>query len=692
MKKGLCLGAMGIVFACAADVTYVDEYDLSGASCGMGRDVRARTSVDGHPIRLGEGRFDRGVGVRPESGIGFRLDGKVEAFDAVVGIDRDCKDVKGRTRRKAGASFRVWKDAKIAYDSGVILEDHAPKAVHVDLKGATEVVLETASFAPWCGFECSNADWADAKFTYAGAKPAIVGPERVAQLGILTPPERPEPQFNGADVWGVRPGHPVIFRIPVSGVRPMTFSATGVPEGVVFDAEKGVLRGRAPEKAGDYPIAVTAVNAKGRARRTVTLKVGETICLTPPMGWNSWNIWGNAFTMRHAMDAARAMDASGLGNHGWAYINLDDWWEMNNTGNAEAKKRPDVRGPARNAQGKINTNGSFPDMKKMTDYIHSLGFKAGLYSSPGPLTCGGCEGSYGHEMQDAESYAEWGFDYLKYDWCSYGEIFKRETGWDTWEWMGGGRLGRNPRNKPVPAREAWAKPYRLMQKCLRAQNRDIVYAYCQYGCGETEKWGREAGANVWRTWQDMKDTWTWMRVAMEGYVKDAEYYKYTGPGFWADPDMMIVGLQRSFGSTHPTYLTRNEQYTHVSMWCLLASPLLIGTDLTQLDAFTKSLLVNDELIAINQDTLGKQARRIVREDATEVWMRPLANGDVAVGVMNVYPLSRRVELRFADLGLQGAWHLRDCWAQRDLGVFGCCYGAEIPAHATLVLRLRAAVR
>ena len=167
-----------------------------------------------------------------------------------------------------------------------------------------------------------------------------------------------------------------------------------------------------------------------------------------------------------------------------------------------------------------------------------------------------------------------------------------------------------------------------MQKCLRAQNRDIVYAYCQYGCGETEKWGREAGANVWRTWQDMKDTWTWMRIAMEGYVKDAEYYKYTGPGFWADPDMMIVGLQRSFGTTHPTYLTRNEQYAHVSMWCLLASPLLIGTDLTRLDAFTKSLLVNDELIAINQDTLGRQARRVVKRDAVEARERRLRRGRV----------------------------------------------------------------
>ena len=673
--------------ACWGDVAYVDEYDLAGASCGMGRQIRARTSVDGHPIRLGAGKYERGIGLRPESGIGFTLNGEVEAFDAIVGIDRDAKDVPGRTTRQAGAIFRVWVDGKIAWTSGTITERQQPKSVHVDLKGAREIVLETASFAPWCGFECSNADWAEARFTYpSGARPAVVSANRVAQLGILTPPVKPEPQFNGASVWGVRPGHPVIFRVPISGLRPMTLTAEGLPSGVAFDAEKGVLRGTAPA-AGDYPIRVTAKNAKGMASAVITLKVGETICLTPPMGGNSWNIWGNAFTMKHAMDAAQAMDSSGLGDHGWAYINLDDWWEMNNSGSEKAKLRKDVQGPARDANGKINTNGSFPDMKKMTDAIHAFGFKAGLYSSPGPTTCGGCEGSFGHELQDAESYAEWGFDYLKYDWCSYGEIFKKETGWGTWEWMGGGRVGRNPDKKAPPSREAWAKPYRLMQKCLRAQNRDIVYAYCQYGCGETELWGREAGANVWRTWQDMKDTWTWMRVAMEGYVKNAEYYKYTGPGFWADPDMMIVGLQRSFGSTHPTYLTPNEQYTHVSMWCLLASPLLIGTDLTKLDDFTKSLLMNDELIAINQDVLGRQARRYVKEDATEVWARPLANGDIAVGVMNVYPLSRTVTLNFKDFEQSGAFKLRDPWRQVDLGAFTDSYTAEIPAHATLVLRL-----
>ena len=246
MRKTLLWCGMFAALACVADVAYVDEFDLSGASCGMGLSARARTSVCGNPIRLGEGRYARGVGVRPESAIGFTLDGKATAFDAVVGIDRDAKDVKGRTSRLAGAIFRVWCDGKIAFDSGTITEKNPPRPVHVDLAGVKELVLETASYAPWCGLESSNADWADAKIAYGGVRPVATGPERIAQLGILTPPTREEPQFNGAEVWGVRPGRPVIFRVPVSGVRPMTFTAEGVPDGVTFDAAKGILGGTAP--------------------------------------------------------------------------------------------------------------------------------------------------------------------------------------------------------------------------------------------------------------------------------------------------------------------------------------------------------------------------------------------------------------------------------------------------------------
>ncbi len=435
-----------------AGVRYVDEFDLSAASCGMGKRVRARRSVDGNPLTLNGKAHARGFGTRPESAVAFRANGKVKAFDALVGIDDDTK-AANRYQRPAAAIFKVWADGRVVWQSGNVQEGAKPVPVHVVLAGAREIVLETVGAARWFAFEAMNADWIDARFTCdAGAELEVVDdPAAFAQLGVLTPPEKPEPRINGADIWGVRPGRPVIFRVATSGKRPMTFSARNLPAGVTLDTAKGVLGGVAPTESGDYDIEVTAENSHGRATRTIRLAVGETIALTPPMGWNSWNTCCYRLTQEKAMAAARAMDESGLGDHGWAYVNLDDWWQMNTSGCARVAirerelGREDVIGAARDGDGKILPNRSFPDMKALTDYIHSFGFKAGLYSSPGPRTCGECEGSYGHELQDAERYADWGFDYLKYDWCSYNDVFKRETG------LPGGWCAAIPPDERVPA-------------------------------------------------------------------------------------------------------------------------------------------------------------------------------------------------------------------------------------------------
>ncbi len=680
LKSKLVLFSAGFISAmCFSDqVKYADEFDISHMRAGRGKKPVAKLSVNGTPMEMGGAKYERGFGTCPESAVAFTLDGNAISFDAIVGIDNSFKKDKLLKHRKAGAIFRVWVDRKIKFDSGVIREDSKPKAVHVDLRGAKEVLLETASFAPWCSFESSNVNWADAKFTLKdGACVKPVGAERFVQLGILTPKEKEEPLFNGADIWGVRPGHPVIFRVPVSGVRPMVFTAKGLPEGVTFDEKLCIIGGKAPNTPGDYDIEVTAKNAKGEATKTITIRVGGTIALTPPMGWNSWNIWGPSLTEDLAKRAAKALHESGLAEYGYAYVNIDDFWQRNNA--KETYGRKDLGGKPRDDNGKILPNSGFTDMKGLADYIHSFGFKAGLYSSPGPLTCGNCEGSFGHEKEDAASYAEWGFDYLKYDWCSYAEIFTKETGRGTWD-----DFSKNP----LPTDEPWSKPFRLMSKHLEAQNRDIVHAFCQYGRGKTELWGREAGGQVWRTWQDLKDTWTWLRTAIEGYVPNAEFYKYTGPGFWPDPDMMIVGLQKSFGKIHPTYITPNEQYTHVSIWMLLCSPILIGCDLEALDPFTRAILSNREIIAINQDRLGKVGRRTVRKDDLEIWVKELANGDTAVGIMNVYHLARPITFNFSDAGLKGAYTLRDVWRQKDIGTFTDSFTTVVPGHATLVLRLR----
>ena len=689
--KFLCI-CVAMLCGCAlweggrpAGVRYADEFDLSKSVCGKGKTVRACASVDGHPLTLGGQVRARGFGAHPESAVAFRANGKVTAFDALVGVDADSKAANPYGRHSA-VVFRIWSDRRIVWESKKILDDDAPVPVHVDLAGAREIVLETVGAATWYDFTSMNGDWAEARFTCArGAELELVDdPALFAQLGVLTPAERPEPRINGADIWGVRPGHPVIFRVATSGERPMRFTATGLPEGVTLDG-RGVLRGTAPGTPGDYDISVTAENAKGKAVRVIRLAVGETIALTPPMGWNSWNTCCHRLTQEKAMAAARAMEEAGLGDHGWSYVNLDDWWQMNN--NPESQRHPlrlkelgdDFRGTPRTADGRIVPNRSFPDMRGLVDYIHSFGFKAGLYSSPGPETCGGCEGSYGHEREDAETYADWGFDYLKYDWCSYSRVFKRETGYGSW--------GQEVARTNLTLRAAYEKPYRLMGEYLRKQKRDILFSFCQYGMAQAELWARDAGANCWRTCDDLKDQWAWLESSLDS-CRGGEFWRFAGPGCWADPDMMIVGRQYSFAHDHPSYLTPNEQYTHVSLWAMVCSPLLLGCDLTQLDAFTRSLLVNDEVIALSQDRLGRPARRVRHTDLESVWARPLANGDRAVALVNRYPLAREISFEFAEVGAERRCRVRDCWRQACEGAFEGRYSAVVPPHATKLVRLR----
>ncbi len=312
------------------------------------------------------------------------------------------------------------------------------------------------------------------------------------------------------------------------------------------------------------------------------------------MGWNSWNCFAGAVSAEQVKSAADAMVKSGLINHGWTYINVDDFWQ-----NHRDSRDPTLRGPFRDAQGVIVPNSRFPDMKGLADYIHSLGLKAGLYSSPGPWTCGGCAASWQHEQQDAQTYAKWGFDYLKYDWCSYGEIAS----------------GHAPDAKGIPLWNGSAAepagaiyPYKVMGKFLREQNRDIVFSLCQYGMADVWKWGGSVDGNCWRTTGDITDNWRSMSGIGFRQDKAAPYAK---PGNWNDPDMLIVG-QVGWGNLHPTRLTPDEQYTHISLWCLLSAPLLIGCDMEKFDDFTLNLLSNDEVLALDQDALGKEAT--VRSD------------------------------------------------------------------------------
>jgi alpha-galactosidase len=352
---------------------------------------------------------------------------------------------------------------------------------------------------------------------------------------------------------------------------------------------------------------------------------------TPPMGWNSWNLFAEKIDDQTVRTMADAMVTSGMRDAGYIYVNIDDTWEG-----------------VRDAQGNLHSNHKFPDMKALADYVHSKGLKLGIYSSPGPRTCGSYPASYGHEEQDAKMWASWGIDYVKYDWCSAGAIYKNDA------------------LQPV---------YQKMGDALAATGRPIVYSLCEYGMGDVEKWGSDVGGNLWRTTGDIRDEWASMIDNIERQVKTAPY---AGPGHWNDPDMLEIGNG---------HMSDDEYRTHMSLWALTAAPLLAGNDIRTMSEVTKSILMNKEVIAVDQDPLGKQASPVKNGDL-ETWIKSLADGSVAVGVVNLGPSRVTATVNASDLHVAGAVSkARDLWTHKDVHFAGNAYAAPVPSHGVLLLRI-----
>jgi alpha-galactosidase len=460
---------------------------------------------------------------------------------------------------------------------------------------------------------------------------------------ILTPKPSDKPRINGAKVTAARPARPFLYKIPVSGLKPMTYFAENLPESLTVDKNTGIITGSV-SKPGEYIVKIKATNSLGEASRDLKIVIGDELCLTPPMGWNSWNCWGLSVDEAKMKSTIDVFVQKGLADHGWSYVNIDDGWEA----------------PARDENGKINPNDKFGSMKNLADYAHSNGLKLGIYSSPGPTTCGGYLGSYQHELDDAQTYADWGIDYLKYDWCSYGEIEKGKT------------------------LEAYQKPYLVMQAAFKSINRDIVYSLCQYGMGKVWTWGDQVGAQLWRTSGDITDTWSSMKIIGFSQEKAAPYAR---PGHWNDPDMLVVGYVGWGPNLHPSKLTPDEQYTHISLWAMLAAPLMLGCDLSRLDDFTLNLITNDEVIDVNQDPLGKEAVSVVKEKDYAVYVKDLEDGSKAVALFNTGNKEREISITWEQLGITGDYTIRDLWRQAELGTSKKNFGSTVPKHGVVLVKI-----
>lgn len=648
-KVGLILPVFLLAsYVLLGQVYRLDEMDLRGMETGWSS-PKANKSVDGNPLTVAGISYDYGVGTHSISHMLVNLNGKGLRFESLVGIDDE-------TQGKGSVEFLVLGDKRILWRSGIMKAGDPAKEADVDIKGIKLLgllVLDGGDQNYW-----DHADWLMGSFLMESYKPSVVMIQ--TEPYILTPPAPLSPRFNGPAITGGSPKKPFLYRVPVSGKRPMAFTIKGLPKGLAIDKD-GVIRG-VTSKEGKFKLVVTASNDHGKATKEITLVVKkDAISLTPPMGWNSWNCWGLEVTQQRVADAGRAMIEKGLADYGWSYINIDDGWE--------AEKRL--------SDGSIACNGKFPDMAKLAKDIHTDGLKIGIYSSPGPLTCGGFLGSLGHEKQDAEMYAYWGIDYLKYDWCSYGETSKEYS------------------------LEEYQAPYKKMEKALRECNRDIVYSLCQYGMGNVWEWGDKVGGNLWRTTGDITDSWASLSSIGFSQDKAAPYLK---PGHWNDPDMLIVGNVGWSSSLHPTRLSPDEQYTHISLWALQQAPLLIGCDMTQLDDFTLSLLTNHEVLAVNQDIAAQPVKRVILQQGFEAWIKKLADGSWVLGVFYVGSTAdapedyfawdqndkaRELSIDLQSLGLKkGSYSVRDLWRQTDLGVSKEKIDVKVPYHGVVLLKLK----
>lgn len=636
---------------------FLDELSVPVFSQGI-PSVVLKTVPGGEPFRLNGKTYARGLGTQSTSILFFQMDGKAVSFTATVGVD-------DYANKELVSRFYVVGDKKILFESGPMHAGDPSKKIEIDLKGIKRLGLLVV---PEKEVTKSHTDWVDARFVMQDG----FMPEQVPNDGeryVLTPPASAKPRINSPAVFGATPGNPFLFTIVSTGEEPIRFAAKNLPAGLSLNPATGIITGKL-SKRGTYKVIVSAINKKGTDSKELRIKIGDTIGLTPPIGWNGWNSWAREIDKEKVIASANAMVSRGLSKHGWTYINIDDAWQGQRGGKYHA----------------LQANEKFPAFKEMIDEIHNKGLKLGVYSTPWISSYAGYPGGssnfesgiypdsvrdnkrayryvgkYRFEKQDALQMAEWGVDYLKYDW----------------------RIDLNSAER--------------MSEALKKSGRDIFYSLSNSAPFALAKdWARIS--NAWRTGPDIRDSWHSLYVS--AFTLD-KWAPYAGPGHWNDPDMMILGNVTTGSKMHPTRLTPDEQYSHVTLFSLLAAPLLIGCPIEQLDDFTMNLLTNDEVIAVDQDPLGKPGRLLLEENDMQVWVKPLEDGSYAIGIFNIDGFgktpqsyfrwgdeqSRNYELDLDRIGLKGKWRVRDLWRQQDIHSAVSHISAVIRHHGTVMYRL-----
>ena len=667
----------------AEETVWLSALDLSKAMQGFGS-PQADKSVDGHSLTLNGKSYTHGFGTHSPGLLTIALGG-AKRFLATVGVDDE-------TNGKGSVEFQVLDDAHdVLWQSGLLRGGQPARTLNLDVSGRRQIFLRVTTGGD--GFEFDHADWADAKFVVDGASPqAVALPESVPIISMT--PALAAPQIHPPAVLGIRPGTLFLWTVPVTGTRPLMFSASGLPRGLALNTATGTIVGTVA-KTGDYPIKIAVRSRSGRDTCAVHLRVGDAIALTPPMGWNSYDAYGDRVTETQVLANARYV-AETMQPYGWDMIVVDyRWYDPNadahpDNGSPGETLEMDANGRLLPAPNRFPSAANGASFRGLADKIHALGLRFGIHIMRGiprnavaqnlPIegsnfhaseaadttdTCAWCPDMYGVKGATPAGqayydsifrlYASWGVDFVKMD--------------DT------------------------SAPYHLdeinaARHAIDKSGRSIVYSLSP---GETpiEQGVHVAShANMWRESGDFWDGW---QALDHEFTLGTRWQEYAGPGHWPDGDMLPLGHLslggRPVGADRRTNFTRAEQMTLLSLWSLLPSPLMVGANLPDNDPWTWALLTNPEVLAVNQDALGAAGKPVFQQEGQDFWIKKLSDGSLAVGLFNRSDFDDTLTANWAKLGLSGRYAVRDLWLRRELGKFAGKYTAFVPRHGAVLLKL-----
>jgi alpha-galactosidase len=621
----------------AERVAQVANLDVSKISQTI---ERPRTTGAGSAVSIGGTKFERSIPTRAKSRLYIQLDGHALSFSALGGISDSDRTNLVTFRGVVGqVEFLIYGDGKLLKRSGLVKQGDPAVSLQANLAGVRELLL--AVDGPSGAF----ANWVQAKITYTGHTPRTVFPPEERDVKRVSS-QPPEPRLNGAMVAGIRPGTPFLYTIAATGQRPMRFAANRLPTGLRLCRKTGIITGILTG-SGEYAVRVTVSNALGHAEKTLRIIVGNELALTPPMGWNSWNVTEGLVSETVLEEMADAMVSYGLRDVGYQYIDMDGSWVVSR----DSEGRP-VADPVRFPHG----------LKAVADYLHARGFKMGIYSSPASTTCDGREpGTMGHQESDVKTWVTWGADLLKYDSCS---------------------------TPPDQAQELYGR----MGKLLKESGRSIVYSLSGTGAPAGAEWG--ANAQMWRTTGDIRDIWHLELEGGDGIIDSFEEQpkvtQYQHPGGWNDPDLLLAGIYGKGGSANDLAAKGAndiEYRTQMSLWAMLSAPLLASADLRVISPAALEILTNPEVIEVDQDLLGREPTLSLRQGEVEVWSKDMADGSKALALLNRGEQPITITAKWSDIGLSGRQRVRDLWQRKDVGVFTDRFSTSVPRHGTAVVQI-----